>query len=610
MPIQPSYPGVYIEELPSGVRTIMGVATSITAFIGRTLRGPVNDPQTVNNFGDYQRIFGGLWLDSTMSFAVRDFFQNGGGQAIIVRLFHPYLPTDADRNGWLAAAQAVAASANTAAGQEGATAASVQAAAKTEATKFTTDPGRSDAASVVMAAINAAAAQTEATAASVNTAAQKAVPPAAPITKARLAIDTLNLEAANEGLWGNNLRGRVDYNVKGPNARNQFNLGIKDTATGVVEYIRNLSVQTSDPRRVDKVLQTESQLVRTLGAIPQTLPAASPAVAMDQDPFADANSTVVQKADQGTDGQPLAAPDYLGNPANKQGLYALENADLFNILCIPPFSFSSDVESTVWDAAAKYCVSRRAFLLVDPPAVTNAWVSKEAAKGDGTATGVEALGTRSDQAAVFFPSLCEANPLLNNQLDSFAPSGAVAGIFARTDSQRGIWKAPAGLDATLTGVSQLGVPLTDSEIGELNPLGINCLKAVAGVGRVVWGARTLAGDDRLASQWKYIPVRRLALYIEESLYRGTQWVVFEPNDEALWAQIRLNVGAFMHNLFRQGAFQGKSPADAYFVKCDGETTTQNDINLGIVNILVGFAPLKPAEFVIIQIQQMAGQIQS
>jgi len=159
-------------------------------------------------------------------------------------------------------------------------------------------------------------------------------------------------------------------------------------------------------------------------------------------------------------------------------------------------------------------------------------------------------------------------------------------------------------------VSQLGVPLTDSEIGELNPLGINCLKAVAGVGRVVWGARTLAGDDRLASQWKYIPVRRLALYIEESLYRGTQWVVFEPNDEALWAQIRLNVGAFMHNLFRQGAFQGKSPADAYFVKCDGETTTQNDINLGIVNILVGFAPLKPAEFVIIQIQQMAGQIQS
>ena len=125
---------------------------------------------------------------------------------------------------------------------------------------------------------------------------------------------------------------------------------------------------------------------------------------------------------------------------------------------------------------------------------------------------------------------------------------------------------------------------------------------------MVWGARTLQGDDRLAAEWKYIPVRRLALFIEESLYRGTQWVVFEPNDEPLWAQIRLNVGAFMHNLFRQGAFQGTTPREAYFVKCDKETTTQNDINLGIVNILVGFAPLKPAEFVIIKIQQMAGQI--
>jgi len=114
----------------------------------------------------------------------------------------------------------------------------------------------------------------------------------------------------------------------------------------------------------------------------------------------------------------------------------------------------------------------------------------------------------------------------------------------------------------------------------------------------------------LADEYKYVPVRRLALYIEESLYRGTQWVVFEPNDEPLWAQIRLNIGAFMHGLFRQGAFQGKTPRDAYFVKCDKETTTQNDIDLGIVNIVVGFAPLKPAEFVIIKIQQIAGKIET
>jgi len=195
-------------------------------------------------------------------------------------------------------------------------------------------------------------------------------------------------------------------------------------------------------------------------------------------------------------------------------------------------------------------------------------------------------------------------------MEEFAPCGAVAGVFARTDTQRGVWKAPAGLDATLVGVPQLSVPLTDPENGELNPLGINCLRAMPAAGRVIWGSRTLQGNDRLASEWKYIPVRRVALYIEESLYRGTQWVVFEPNDEPLWAQIRLNVGAFMHSLFRQGAFQGTTPKEAYFVKCDKETTTQNDIDRGIVNILVGFAPLKPAEFVVIKIQQIAGQIQT
>jgi phage tail sheath protein FI len=149
--------------------------------------------------------------------------------------------------------------------------------------------------------------------------------------------------------------------------------------------------------------------------------------------------------------------------------------------------------------------------------------------------------------------------------------------------------------------------LTDGEVGRLNPIGVNSLRGLPGIGNAVWGARTLEGADVLASQWKYIPVRRLALYIEESLFRGTQWVVFEPNDEPLWSQIRLNVGAFMQMLFRQGAFRGSTPRDAYFVKCSSETITQSDINNGIVNIIVGFAPLKPAEFVVIKIQQIAQQ---
>lgn len=137
---------------------------------------------------------------------------------------------------------------------------------------------------------------------------------------------------------------------------------------------------------------------------------------------------------------------------------------------------------------------------------------------------------------------------------------------------------------------------------------MNCLRVAPGAGHVVWGARTRNGSDRIASEWKYLPVRRTALFIEESLFRGIQWAVFEPNDEPLWAQLRLNIGAFLNNLFRQGAFQGKTPRDAYFVKCDATTTTQTDINLGVVNILVGFAPLKPAEFVVLRLQQIAGQI--
>jgi phage tail sheath protein FI len=215
---------------------------------------------------------------------------------------------------------------------------------------------------------------------------------------------------------------------------------------------------------------------------------------------------------------------------------------------------------------------------------------------------------RSKNAAVYFPRTFVPDPVNNNRLKSVAASGTIAGLYARTDATRGVWKAPAGTDATLQNVQALAYNLTDLENGALNPLGVNCLRTFPVFGSVSWGARTLEGADVLASEWKYVPIRRLALFLEESLYRGTKWVVFEPNDEALYGQIRLNVGTFMNNLFRQGAFQGQTPQEAYFVKCDKETTTQADRNLGIVNIEVGFAPLKPAEFVILIIQQIAGTL--
>lgn len=516
MPVQLSYPGVYIEEVPSGVRTITGVATSIAAFVGRARRGPVNEAVTINGFADFERLYGGLWAESTLGFAVRDFFLNGGGQAIIVRVF---------------AGDATAASATLTVGE---------------------------------------------------------------------APNQVLLVAASPGTWGGGLSATVDTDV-GPGVAESlgvedgevFNLTVTDTSTGATETFRNLTAENG-PRRIDQVLAGESRLVRWNGTWP---PATLPVFTGDEPITADATG--------GGEGLALSSGSFLPDNGQtlKRGLFALEQADLFNLLCIPPYTVTGDVDTAVVTQAAVYCEQRRALLLVDPP---SAWRSKDQAKS-GIGTGV---GTTSKNAALFFPRLRQPNPLRNNQLDEYVPCGAVAGVFARTDSQRGVWKAPAGLEATLVGVTQLSVPLTDGENGELNPLGVNCLRARPPVGPVVWGARTLQGDDRLASEWKYIPVRRLALYIEESLYRGTQWVVFEPNDEPLWAQIRLNIGAFMQTLFRQGAFQGRSPREAYLVKCDRETTTQDDINRGIVNILVGFAPLKPAEFVIIKIQQLAGQVQA
>ncbi|WP_205787209.1 phage tail sheath family protein [Specibacter cremeus] len=586
-----SYPGVYVQEISSGVRTITGVATSITAFIGRAVRGPTDTPVTINSYADFERTFGGLWAQATLGYAVRDFYRNGGSQAIIVRLFHPLFANDGDRAAAVAAAAAVVKAATDEAAKAGSTPATVAVAAQTAAGTYTTDPAMG-VAQAIAAAATAASTASGATVDTVVAAAQAAAETATAPDFASLTVSGLGLRALYPGAWGNGLQATIDQDVTGPDAANLFNLSVRDGATGRVEVHRNVSVTPGHTRLVDAVLKNESTLVAAVTPLPATRPAAAADVG-------------VAAADAATDGGPIDTGDFTGTgkQAAKQGLYALADADLFNMLCIPPFTVDGDMDygGLLPDAVA-YCEARRAMLLVDPPV---AWTTKDAAK-----QGVATLGTTSANAALYFPRLTEVDPLRGNGRYDVVPCGAVAGIYARTDSARGVWKAPAGLDATVNGVVALSVPLNDPENGELNPLGVNCLRTLPAAGTLVWGARTRAGDDRLASEWKYVPVRRTALYIEESLYRGTQWVVFEPNDEPLWAQIRLNIGAFLHNLFRQGAFQGAKPADAYFVKCDKETTTQNDVDAGIVNIVVGFAPLKPAEFVIITLQQIAGAVQA
>lgn len=516
MTVNLTYPGVYVQELASEVRTIAGVATSITAFIGRTRRGPTDRPVLVQSFGEFTAIYGSLWDKSPMTYAVSHYFLNGGRDALICRIH--------------SLAKAASAGLST---------------------------------------------------------------PSAVLT----------LEAANEGLWGTRLSARVEDSLMPTDADptdERFDLLVKDRDTGQLETFRKLSMTESNPRFVTKVLKAESALVRTKDPLPNDLPKSHD----PPDPLSDLfdDTAASTPFDLGDDGADITFTQITNGTleADQRGLWLLDQADIVNIICVPPPTREGDWDQALWDEVVRYATKRRAVVLVDPP---NGWTTPQAAlTGLGTTVG------KTSNGAIYFPRIKVADPLQENRVDTFAPCGAVAGVIARADATRGVWKAPAGLDATLLGVSDFSYTLDDGKNGQLNPRGINCLRQFPAAGRVVWGARTLEGDDRLASQWKYLPVRRTALYIEESLYRGIQWVVFEPNDEPLWSQIRLNVGAFMHDLFRQGAFQGMTPKEAYFVKCDKETTTQTDINVGRVNIVVGFAPLKPAEFVVIQIQQMAGQI--
>ena len=299
---------------------------------------------------------------------------------------------------------------------------------------------------------------------------------------------------------------------------------------------------------------------------------------------------------RGDDGRPPSAARYAGDGVARTGVHALHDADDVNILALPGVS-----DAAALAPALAFAEARRAMMLIDIDAGVNTFEGAVAWIG-APAHG----GLKRPNAAAYFPRVRLPDPLRDGQLRAFANSGVIAGLWARTDTERGVWKASAGVEAVLRGVHALDCALTPRQNRALNERGLNCLRAFPAFGIVSWGARTLEAADARASEWKYVPVRRLALFIQESLARGVRFAVFEPNDEPLWARLRLAVGAFMHGLFRQGAFQGASDREAYFVKCDADTTTQSDMELGVVAIRVGFAPLKPAEFVVLTLRQATG----
>ena len=503
MPAPPSNPGVYVEETVHGRRAVEGVPTSVTAFVGRAPRGPIDgdaaSPVRVRSHGDYARVFGGLASDSPMSFAVRHFFDNGGHDALIVRVHHGAVAarTPAPAEGW-------------------------------------------------------------------------------------------QFEAASPGSWGNHLRLRVDHDAVADDS--SFNLRVQDQATQAAEVFLHLSITPGHPRFAAAVLARDSQLLRVAATS-----GARPEAGADGVPLAG-----------GGDGAAIGVEHIAGTGLReaRRGLYALEKADLFNLLVLPPFSDdpadAADVDHATWCAAIAYATERRAVVLVYPPYHAGRWTGTAGITLDGVAA-VAGLGVN---AALYFPRIHAANPLRGNWPEAFAPSGAVAGVIARTDGTRGVWTAPAGLEATLAGVPALDVSLTDGQNGVANPLGVNCLRMFP-AGAVVWGARTLQGADELSSDWKYLSVRRTALFLEESIDRATRWAAFESNGEALWADLRRQIGAFLEILFRQGAFRGRTAEQAYFVLCDRGTTTPADVDQGVVNVRVGFAPLRPAEFVLVRVRQRA-----
>jgi uncharacterized protein len=516
MPITPTYPGVYIEEIPSNSHAITAAPTSIAIFVGYTHpfvtdSANWNQATEIFSFNDYQSAFGGLYtsgvFESHVAYAVSQFFLNGGAVAYVVALqpFYHDATTGAN-NG----------------------------------------PAQNPAVNVGVLQFTGLQ----------------------PVDLVPMTVTVNNLQTVN----GTNY---ADVSISyGPAAETyrKVNLGL-----------------STDPNFIMNRINTVSKLV-TVQA-----PASSSFTAVGQAPF---------QTPAGVDPTwtTFSIDDFTGVFQQDS---SLDKLPVFNLVLIPGVA-----DTTIWSEALAFCERKLAFVIMDPPIQDTA---------DGFGQNLPKIyddfqGStipKSTNGALYFPYINCGDPLTGNTFP-LPPSGSVAGLYATTDNNRGVWKAPAGLQTVIQntiGVVDTG-DMTDARQGTLNPIGVDCLRDFPGIGTVIWGARTLVAENTSQQQWEYVPVRRMALFLEQTLRANLTWVVFEPNDEPLWVAIRSSIESFMLSLFQQGAFQGATPSQAFQVLCDSTTTTQQDIDTGVVNILVAFAPLKPAEFVVIQIAQLAGQSQS
>jgi phage tail sheath protein FI len=555
MTVTTSYPGIYIQELPSLAHTITPAPTSIAVFVGYTNPFfPDTSPSRYKtaiqlfSFADYQTNFGGFfscpWQPDYVGQAVFQFFQNGGPTCYVVAL---------------------------------------------QAKNYYDGPG-----GALIGQVGPASVTFQATGGSITFTAKQPVGVAA--------------AASPTGTAGIPMTVALSIN------QSPTQNGPTDTADIVISY--GTTVETY--RKIQ------------IASLVPTSPPKPPA------PLQNSSLVTVTLTDQPTAYQqagsnPLGYGSLAGGPIAPQLGYSvislvdfepvfqkyapLDKIPIFNLLATPGIT-----DSFVTSEAVAYCEGKRAFYITDTPSpqVSDWDVNSIVGKLDQS-TPLSPAPPVSINAAVYYPWLQTADPVTGNTTDPVTgkaivapPSGFVAGIYGQTDSAQGVWQSPAGLQTTLlgtTGVDTNGV-MTDPQQGILNNNAINCLRQFPSIGTVVFGARTTAAADPAYQQWKYVAVRRMALFIEQTLYANLGWAVFEGNSTPLWNALTQEVTAFMLSLFRQGAFAGDTPKTAFVVQCDSTTTTPDDVANGKVNILVGFAPLLPAEFVIVKIAQLAGQTQS
>lgn len=642
-----SYPGVYIDEVSSGVRPIQAASTSTAAFLGKAERGPIGVPTAISNFTEYQTIFGGFLTDFYLTHAVYQFFNNGGSRCYVVRVARgdaaAASATINDRNSTAKPSLRIAASSL---GEWGnSLEATIEDSPSNVANSFSlvvqrAIPGKPDLAQLerydgltmnpsspdyVVGRVNGRSKYLTVEPLAVT----------ANATAGYLEGSDLTTEVA---LAAATRKFRISINGDG---FQQVDLTGADVSTlakiaeALQAAIRQLKFvrRTAHPDTYAKATVTlsgqpaegeEAQGARRI-RITSGVGGDTSSVELEKGPFgADAaallgltapaeivDGAAVLRPQKGHyligDGEPkdglasvVAGTDGTNNgtPSDVDYVNALNLLDTLRDISL--IAIPGNGQEAVAAAGMNYCERRP---------LSDCFYIADMAADDKTSAQAKAwrdeISPVNSYGAVYFPWLYMLDPNGGAEPIAAPPSGFVAGVYARTDAQRGVWKTPAGTQTGLAGAVGLTADITDVDHGELNlnPKSVSVIRRFPNSGNVIWGGRTLSADP----EWSYIAPRRMAIFLRVSIFNGIQWAVFEPNDEPLWSQLRLNLTSFMTTLFRKGAFQGSTPSEAFFVKVDKETTTQDDINAGVVNILVGFAPLKPAEFVVVKLSQKAGQ---